>query len=285
MAFLKKRVKEFKAVKKEGLSDEYNVAYDFAIKVYRRFNDVIKSIVLFGSAAKNEMKKGSDIDLIIIIDDCTIVWDQTLIAWYRQELTKIVAAQKYRERLHINTVQMTIFWEQVRNGSPLIINVIRYGQPLIDYGGFFEPLKVLLARGKIRPSVEATYQSLRTAPMHIARAKLNVLGAIENLYWSMVDSSHAALMALKQVPPSPEHISEMLIEVFVKQRKLDKKYVEYYNQVYNLYHNINRGNINSISGKEVDEHIDKAIEFERVLRNLTIDAVKQEKIVKIEIKK
>ena len=121
--------------------------------------------------------------------------------------------------------------------------------------------------------------------MHIARAKLNVLGAIENLYWSMVDSSHAALMALKQVPPSPEHISEMLIEVFVKQRKLDKKYVEYYNQVYNLYHNINRGNINSISGKEVDEHIDKAIEFERVLRNLTIDAVKQEKIVKIEIKK
>src|SRR3990167_11039506 len=149
MRLLKKRGKQLIKRKVDSLSEEYNIAYDFAVKAYKRFSEIIKSVVLFGSAAKREMQKGSDIDVIIIIDDCTIVWDQTLIAWYRQELTKIVAAQKYRERLHINTVQMTIFWEQVRNGSPLIINVIRYGQPLIDYGGFFEPLKVLLARGKI----------------------------------------------------------------------------------------------------------------------------------------
>lgn len=284
MKLLKKRGKEIKKGMKNP-SDEYNIASDFAIKVYKRFNEVIKSVVLFGSAAKNEMQKGSDIDIIVIVDDCTIAWDQTLISWYRQELSKLVAGQKYANRLHINTVTLSVFWEEVRSGEPLIINVIRYGQALVDFGGFFEPLKVLLAKGKIRPSVEATYNALRRAPIHIARARINVLGAIESLYWAMVDSSHAALMAAKQAPPSPEQIYDYLVDVFVKNRKLDKKYADYYREVYSLYHNIAHGNIKFISGKEVDDHIEKVIDFEKELRNLTVDIVKEEKMIKLELKK
>ena len=285
MRLLRKRGSVKKEVKKSGLSEEYNIAYDFAVKIYRRFNEVIKSVVLFGSTAKNEMRRGSDIDIIIIVDDCTILWDQTLIAWYRTELGKIIAAQKYGDRIHINTVTLSVFWDEVRNGEPLIINVIRYGQTLIDFGGFFEPLKVLLAKGRIRPSVEATYNSLRRAPLHIAKARLNVLGAIENLYWAVVDSSHAALMAAKQAPPSPEHIPEFLEDTFVRSRRLDKKYVEYYKEIYSLYHNINHGNIKLIAGKEVDDYIDKVIDFEKVLRNITVDIVKDERMTRIEIKK
>lgn len=283
MKLLKKRGKQVK-VKKE-FSEEYDIAYDFAIKVYKRFNEVIKSVILFGSAAKHEMHKGSDIDIIVIVDDCTIAWDQTLISWYRQELSKLVAGQKYANRLHINTVTLSVFWEEVRNGEPLIINVIRYGQALVDFGGFFDPLKVLLAKGKIRPSVEATYNALRRAPIHIARARVNVLGAIESLYWAMVDSSHAALMAAKQAPPSPEHIYEYLIDVFVKNRKLDRKYADYYREVYTLFHNIAHGNIRVITGKEVDDHIEKVIDFERTLRSLTVDIVKEERMIKLELKK
>ena len=285
MGLLKKRGHKIKKEINSGLSDEYNIAYDFAAKVYKRFNEVIKSVVLFGSTAKNEMQRGSDIDIIVIVDDCTIAWDQALIAWYRTELSKIIATQKYYDRLHINTVTLSVFWEEVRNGEPLIINVIRYGQPLIDYGGFFEPLKVLLAKGKIRPSVEATFNALRRAPIHIARARINVLGAIESLYWAMVDSSHAALMAAKEAPPSPEHVAELLDEVFVRQRKLDKRYVDYYKDIYNLYHNVSHGNVKSITGKEVDDHIERVIDFEKEMRNLTVDLVKEEKMIKLEMKK
>ncbi|MBS3149164.1 nucleotidyltransferase domain-containing protein [Candidatus Woesearchaeota archaeon] len=284
MKLLRKRGKEVKK-EKNNLSEEYSIAYDFAVKVYKRFNEVIKSVILFGSAAKNEMQRGSDIDIIVIVDDCSIAWDQTLISWYRQELSKLVSGQKYRDRLHINTVTLSVFWEEVRNGEPLIINVIRYGQALVDFGGFFEPIKVLLAKGKIRPSVEATYNALRRAPIHIARARANVLGAIESLYWAMVDSSHAALMAAKQAPPSPEHIYEYLNDVFVKNRKLDRKYADYYREVYTIYHDIAHGNVNMITGKEVDDHIEKVIDFERVMRSLTIDIVKEEKMIKLELKK
>ena len=90
------------------MKENYDIAYDFAIEAYKKFQHIIKSIVLFGSVAKN-LKTQNDIDIIIFVDDCTIQWDDELIAWYREELQKILAANKYRDRLHINTVTLSVF--------------------------------------------------------------------------------------------------------------------------------------------------------------------------------
>ena len=266
-------------------SSNYDIAYDFATKAYQKFREIIKSIVLFGSVSKNEAVEGSDIDLIIIVDDASIAWDQELIAWYREELGKLIASQNYKKEIHINTVTLSTFWDEVMSGLPVVINIIRYGQPLIDFGGFFEPLKVLLAQGKIRPTPEAIFTTLRRAPEHISRAILGILSSIENLYWAMVDSAHSALMAANQVPPSPEHISEMLEEVFVKTKRLDKKYLEYYNEVYTLTKNILHNNIKEVKGEEIDKHIKKVIEFEEVTRRITTKVIENEKIIRVEEKK
>lgn len=269
--------------KKKPISNE-NIAYDFSVKVYKLFKEAIKSIVMFGSAAKGKAVAGSDVDIIIILDDCSISWDQELIAWYRQELSKLIQKQSYSQKIHINTVTLSTFWEEVRAGDPATINIIRYGQTIIDFGGFFDPLKVLLAKGKIRPSPEAIFSVLRRAPLHISRAKFNVVSSIENLYWAMVDSAHAALMAMDEVPPSPEHISEMLNKVFVSKKELNKKYVKWYSDMYRLAHDITHGNIKHVTGREVDEYTAKAIEFEKTMRDITAALISREKIIKIEKK-
>ena len=81
---------------KKSLETDYDIAYDFAIKVYNKFHDVIKSIALFGSVAKGSATKKSDLDIVIIVDDCTVMWDEELIAWYREGLANLVAQQKYK---------------------------------------------------------------------------------------------------------------------------------------------------------------------------------------------
>jgi len=283
---MKKKKSVIKNIRKKKILDEdYSIAFDFATKAYKQFKEIIKSIVLFGSVPKEKAVKKSDIDIIIIVDDCTVQWDQELIAWYREELGKLIARQSYKRELHINTVTLSSFWEEIKAGEPVAINVIRYGQALIDFGGFFDPLKVLLAKGRIRPTPEAIFVTLRRGPEHIIRARFNVLSAIENLYWSMVDSAHAALMAANQVPPSPEHVGEMLTEVFVKKRRLDKKFVEHYNEIYFLMHNILHGSIKSIRGKEVDDHIARVEEFEKEMRRITTRLIEEEKIIRIQEKK
>src|SRR3989344_5712945 len=177
------------------LKNEHEIAMDFAVKVSKKFNEMVKSIILFGSSVKKDQVAGSDIDVILILDDATIKWDQELIAWYRQELAELIEQNPYQKNLHINTVKLSTWWEDLLRGDPLIINILRYGEALIDFGGFFNPLKQLLIAGKIKSTPEAIYSCLKRAPVHIARSKASELGSIEGLYWAMVDSAHAALMS------------------------------------------------------------------------------------------
>lgn len=279
----KKSIKKTSETKK--IHTDYEIAHDFSIRVYKKFQEVIKAIVLFGSVSKGEAKKGSDLDLVIFVDDCTIEWDQELISWYREELAKLIAEKRYSRELHINTVTLSTFWDEMRAGEPTAINIIRYGQTILDIGGFFAPLKVLLAKGKIRPSTEAIFNTLKRAPMHISKAKFGLISTIENLYWSMVDASHAALMAANQVPPSPEHIPEMLKEVFVKRKRLDEKYVKWYKETYELAHDVLHGKIKELQGKEIDELMDRAIKFEKTMRAITTRIISDEKIIRVEKRK
>ena len=255
------------------LRRERDIAMDFATKVFKKFDKIIKSVVLFGSTVKNTNVTGSDIDIIIIIDDVTINWDQELIAWYREELDKILRRNPYRQELHINTVKLSTWWEDLIRGDPVVINILRYGEPLIDLAGFFNPLKYLLLKGKIKSTPEAIYSALQRAPIHLARSKLAELGAVEGVYWSMVDSAHAALIAANIPPASPEHVPVDLKQTFVDNKMLKMKYVIWYRDILMIHKKIGHGEIKDLKGVEIDNLQDRAEEFLGVMAKLVKDLI------------
>ena len=262
-----------KTVETLNLATEHDIAMDFAVKVYKKYDKMIKSVVLFGSTVKQDMQAGSDVDIIIILDDVTIAWDQELISWYREELEKILRANPYNKKLHINTVKLSTWWEDLVKGDPTILNVIRYGEAMIDLAGFFEPLKSLLIKGKIKSTPEAIYSCLQRAPIHLARSKTAELGAIEGLYWSMVDSAHAALISAKVIPASPEHIPMDLIETFVDTNVLDSKYVNWYTELLELHKKIGHGEIKDLKGVEIDLWQEKAEKFLEAMIKIVNDII------------
>jgi predicted nucleotidyltransferase/uncharacterized protein (UPF0332 family) len=243
------------------LKTEKDIAMDFAVKVTKKFNKIIKSVILFGSTTKQDQVAGSDIDIVIILDDVTIVWNQELIAWYRAELDKILKVNPYAKNLHINTVKLSTWWEDLLRGDPVIINILRYGEAMVDMAGFFNPIKALLLKGKIKATPEAIYSSLQRAPAHIARSKAAELTAVEGLYWSMVDSAHAALIAVNRLPPSPEHVAGDLNELFVSSGLLKAKYVEWYKDILVLHKKISHGKIHDLKGVSIDILQNQAEEF------------------------
>jgi predicted nucleotidyltransferase/uncharacterized protein (UPF0332 family) len=256
-----------------SLKTENEIAMDFAIKVSQQFNQIVKSIILFGSIAKKEQTLGSDIDIVIIIDDASIKWDQELIAWYREELEKIIKKNPYSRSLHINTVKLSTWWEDLIRGDPLVVNILRYGEAMMDIGGFFNPLKALLIQGKIHSTPEAIYSCLQRAPIHLARSKAAELGAIDGIYWSMVDSAHAALIAAHISPPSPEHIPGFLKENFVMNGKLKIKYVEWMRDLTILHKKISHKEISDLKGVEIDDWQKRAEEFLDVMARLVKDLI------------
>lgn len=255
------------------LKNERDIAMDFATKVYERFNKIVKSVILFGSAAKNTNVSGSDIDIVILLDDASIRWDQELIAWYREELEKITKTNPYKRNLHINTVKITTWWDDLLRGDPVVINIIRDGEAMIDFGGFFEPLKYLLVTGKIKATPEAIYSLLQRAPSHFMRSKEAELGAIEGLFWAMVDSSQAALISAGIQPPSPEHIPAELKVTFVNADKLKIKYVAWYRDLLMLHKKIAHKEITDLKGVEIDDWQAKTEEFLREMARLVNDVI------------
>lgn len=258
------------------IAGEREIASDFAMKVYNKFDQMIKSVILFGSSAKKVATADSDIDIIIIIDDVSVRWDQELIAWYREELGKIIKANPYAKALHINTVKLSTWWEDMMKGDPVVINVLRYGDALVDFGGFFNPLRILLKEGKIRSTPESIYTLLQRAPGHFTRAKQSMLAIVDGLYWTMVDSAHAALISADVMPSSPEAIPKVLTEQFVKTKKLDKKYVDYYSEIHSVAKDIIHGRLTSIEGKDLDEWFVKTDKFLGKMAKL-VDSLIEEK--------
>lgn len=243
------------------LVSESEIAMDFAKRVFQRFENIVKSVVLFGSTVKRTNSNGSDIDIIIIVDDASVKFDNELTAWYREELGKIIAANPYKKELHINTVKLTTWWQDLMRGDPVVINIIRYGEEILDVGGFFRPLKILLQEGKIKSTPEAIYTALERAPQHLVNSRRAEMGAIEGLYWAMVDASHALLMAKGVSPPSPEHIPQLLRDNFVSKRLLDSKYVDWYNEVYNVYKGFMHGTLLTVKGQMIDDLQQKTEKF------------------------
>jgi predicted nucleotidyltransferase len=256
-----------------NLKTETEIAMDFAVKVYKKFDKIVKSIILFGSRVKQTSVKGSDIDIVIVIDDASVKWDQELISWYREELEKIIKSNPYEGNLHINTVKITTWWEDLMRGEPIILNILRYGEAMVDFGGFFNPLKQLLIQGKIKSTPEAIYNCLQRAPEHFTRSKLAELGAIEGLYWAMVDSAHGALIAAKVSPPSPEHISGALKQTFVDSGKLKMKYVLMFRDLSELHKKIEHKEIIDLKGIQISDWQQRTEDFMNTMIQLVKDII------------
>lgn len=243
-----------KADKREvkKLAGNREIAMDFAARVQEKFDRIVKASILFGSQTKNTSTQNSDIDIVLVIDDASIEWDLELIAWYREELGKLIKAKDYGRDLHVNTVKLTTWWQDLIHGDPVVLNILRYGEPLIDLGGFFVPLKSLLEKGKIRSTQEAAFMALQRAPAHLVRSKIAEMGAVEGIYWAMVDSAQAALIVAGKIPPSPEHIGDMLKEAFADTGMLSMGYVRAFNDLFDMHKNISHGKVSEVKGAEID---------------------------------
>lgn len=236
-------------------SKDIDIARKFASLMYKEFGTLIRGLVLFGSTLRNPSSPKKDIDILIILDDVRIRFSQELVETYRIITEKIVAGVD-PQRLHIQSMKFTSFWEYVRAGDPVAVNILRSGVALIDTG-FFDPLQILLDQGRIRPSEESIYTYFTLAPASLTRSEQHILTAVVDLYWAAIDAAHAALMKAGEIPPTPEHVADLLERRLVKEGHINRKYADVMRELYLLFKKIIHRDIKSISGKEYDSYLEK----------------------------
>ncbi|MBD3362026.1 hypothetical protein GF358_04525 [Candidatus Woesearchaeota archaeon] len=241
-------------------ADDFKLAREFSDKIQKELEGgFLKATILFGSTARKEKTYHEpDIDILLVINDLTMILSPEVVEAYRV-ITRNVAS-KISKRLHITTFKITSFWDYLRNGDPVAVNILRDGVPLYD-AGFFEPAQALLFQGRIRPTKESVWTYFTRAPNTIKSAEWHLLQASLDLYWAVIDSAHAALMHYKEVPPSPSHVADMIMSKLVTRKLCTKREAETMKFFYDLSKKITHRQIAEITGKQYDEHLKRAKQF------------------------
>ena len=229
-----------------------------ATKLKEELNDLLKSVILFGSAARGAKEQGSDIDVLLILNDISIVLSKEVVTSLRVIIEN--CASGISNNFHITTMHLGQFWDYLRSGDPIVVNMIREGKAAMDEG-FFAPIQGLLDQGRIRPTKEAVWAYYLRAPQTIRRAERRFLDIIVDLYWAVIDAAHAALMHIDVVPGAPHHVGRLLEDHFVRKRLIEKKYVDTLNKFYKLSRDIGHHQLVKMSGSDIDAYIKEANEF------------------------
>ncbi len=248
--------------------EDIDFAYMFAKKAYKEFGRFLRAVVLFGSTTKAgspERNKNSDIDILVIVDDVSYIMTPEIVEAYRIITEKIILS--VTKRLHITTLKFTSFWEYMRIGDPISINILRDGVALIDTG-FFYPMQILLKQGRIKPTFESVMSYMSRSPISMHNSRWHLLQATLDLYWAVVDSAHAALMSLGVVPPQPSRVADEIIDKIVRKKLAKRKYAEIMNRFYKISKKILHREIKEISGKEYESLYRDADDFVKAMRKI-----------------
>ncbi|MBU0469865.1 MAG: nucleotidyltransferase domain-containing protein [Nanoarchaeota archaeon] len=262
---------EFKIQKKENENvhkyptEDMKIANGFAQSLNNELGDFLMSVIIFGSAVRRQASPESDIDVLVITDDTRFQLSEALIEAYRIIVEKVVV--RTSPKLHITSMTFTSFWEYAKAGDPVVVNILRDGVALMDTG-FFEPLQILLKKGRIRPSEESIWRYYGRSPQTLLNSRWHILQATLDLYWAVIDSAHAALMRAKEIPPTPEHVADLLDKVFVKHNQLEKKYVETMKRFYHLSKMITHREVKEIKGPAYEKYYEEAQDFVRRMKSL-----------------
>ncbi len=264
--------KKLEAARKRQL----DLANQFKDKVLKKYKDIVKAVVIFGSLVRGDFHGKSDIDMLVIIDDTTARFTPEMKERFDEDLFEM--ARQTAEHMTVQPAwTLSEFWDMARIGHPLLYTIVRDGWALFDTG-FFIPVRKLLELGKIPTTLEAVEKFMETAPQKIKRvesAKLYMIA--EDLYYSMLNSSQAVLMYMGLNPSSPKHTPTEVEEHLVKNNLLEQVYLDNLKKVIEFRKDVEHKDIKDVSGPDLDQYIETAKQFVSRMEQMLLQLQKRKK--------
>ena len=227
----------------------YTKIVDFTNNIRRSYGDLIKSVLIFGSAATGQMKKTSDADIWVILDDTATKSSEDLEKVQLQ--VQLLAGQM--KDIHVQTTGLTEFWGWMKKGSPELFNYLRVGLVVHDTG-FVKPVQRMLKAGLLPPSDETVSIKIRSADAHLKKVSLTIKSMIFDLRYAATDACQSVVMYYCKTTPDQKHMAEELNKL-VKEKKLEPEYINKFLELDALWKDIEHEKIKDVNA----EHLNKAI--------------------------
>ncbi len=259
---------KLKKAKEKSRDRRLEKVEEFSDKLLEKLGDKVKCVAVYGSVPEARHTHESDIDTFIVLDDTKLEEDVPSEAKdkIRKKVTKL--AKETDERITIQYFTfLTEFWDSIRKGEPLIVAVLRKGEPVYDVG-IFMPAKRMLQRGKIISSQEAVEKRLKMAALGYKKAEQSFKQSIPHkLEQAVANAGQAPIMYIGKTPPNKEDVGKTLKKLFVENESLEEKYVEIADKVHDFNDKAEK-HPEEITAEEVEKHLEMTDDFIRRMHKL-----------------
>ncbi|MFZ8830286.1 MAG: nucleotidyltransferase family protein [Candidatus Aenigmatarchaeota archaeon] len=266
---LEKELEDTKLVKKDEIEERKKALIEKSVKfmneIRRKFGEIVKSVVIFGSVAKGDIKQTSDVDIWVILDDTAL---KTSIDFDRIREEIYITAENLKD-LHVQTTNLTEFWQWIRIGSPELINYLRYGLIIYDTG-FVKPIQRMLQLGLLPPSEEVIKLKQKASEVRLEKIKNDLKSIIFDLRYCASDAIQAVVMHYYKTQPDPKEIPKYLEEM-VNEGKIEKEFLEKWREIDKLWKDIDHRIVKEVNGEYLQKALNLAQEiierFKKLLPN------------------
>jgi len=258
---------KLQSMREKSKERRMEAAQEFSDKLNEKLGDKVKCVAVWGSVAKGEHGRESDIDTLVILDDTKLEKDVPDDAKKKIQKKVTDLAKETDERITIQYFPfLTEFWDALRKGEPLAIEAVRNGEPVYDTG-IFMPAKRLLQRGKISGTQESVRKRLKLGARGYKKAEQQLKSSTPHkLEQAMASAGQAPIMLAGKNPPAKENVPDVLEEMFVDDM-LEQEYVDIAEDLHE-FGNLGEKNPEEVTGQAVDEHLEKADKFIRRMHEL-----------------
>ena len=226
----------------------------FSNQIIKRYGDLIKSILIFGSAVRGDIKETSDIDVLVLIDDTAQKATESL-----EKITNDIYMLAEENRIHPQVFVLTEFWKWLRAGSPELVNYLRYGYSIYDTG-FIKPVQRMLKLGLIPPSEETIMLKAKGAQLKFKKFESELRSLIFELRYMAFDMIQSVIMYFYKAQPDYKDAKKYL-EKLKEENKISDEEIKKFEELNKLWKDIDHKIIKKISL----EHLKKAFELTEYL--------------------
>lgn len=218
--------------------------------------DCIKAIFVYGSAVRKTRVEGSDIDILVFLDDTSEDFSELA---HHKAYQKVERIENNEEelKLHIQPPKrLTHWWKLLIEGEPWAVTAIKYSQPVYDPDGLINTL------GELSKDLRPNRREERSVELY-RRASEKLDGAVEDYKQETLESilngvqnSAEALLKFKGENMSDR---ENLMSDVAEEFEIEQEYIDFYDDL--LEKNRKTDFSLSISASEIEDMRNKSLEL------------------------
>jgi len=267
----KKTLDKAKKRRELFLRAKVKVAERFSVAARQKLGNMVKGVAVIGSIARGDFKPGSDIDVLVVLDDTQRDVPDELKEKMLAMLNDI--GKKIDKKMQVQIHTVTEMFQFSKDGDNIVYNFVRHMKIVYD-GGILKPLKKLLKAGEIKPTKESVTRSIEGADFYMKKVEQYVEWIVERYYRVITWASNAFVMTMKEQPASPPEIP-LVLKKYADQGVLPNKIPAIAAEVIKAHKSVEHGDFKP-KVEDIYKLEPKVVKFLDVLRKEVIGSVVEE---------